>query len=174
MAMRAARVLALAISLAWPSAASAQAPARDPSQEATLQIFVRGTPIGTEQFSIYRGADEWQLRATSELGAPISLSLRGAVLRYTPDWEPKSIELRGTLREQVLDVTSTISKGAAVTSTFENGQMVERESTVWPDTLLLPNNVFGAYAPVAIRLLDAAPGAVVHAYAPPYGRSSWC
>lgn len=171
MVMRAARILALAFAVALGHAgtAAAQTPKPDPTQDASFQIFVRGVPIGTEHCTISRRGDEWHLRATSELAPPIALSLKSAWLRYTLDWRPLAIELKGTLRDTILDVTSTIDGATATTSTFEDGKTVERYDRVWPDTLLLPNNIFGAYGPVALRMLNAGPGAVVHAYAPPFG-----
>ena len=145
-------IVALLVLLgASPAAAQAPTPI-DPIQQATFRIFLRGVPVGNEQFTVSQAGDRWVISATSRLDAPVNLTLRKAVATYDATWQALALTLDGTFRDQIVQLATTVT-GTQASSTFDDGgKTVEKTDTVSPGTVLLPNNFYASYAALAVRL----------------------
>jgi pimeloyl-ACP methyl ester carboxylesterase len=159
--------LALAAA-AWPVRALAQAPSDLPAQKATFKVFLRGSPVGSEEASVEPDADGWLITATSVLSPPLNLTVRRAEVRYDAGWRPRSLVIEGNLRGRAFDFQTTFADGKATTRMKQpDGEPIEKTDTVAPDTVALPNNFYAAYTALAIRLAAATPGSEVRAYVAP-------
>ena len=95
------------------------------------------------------------------------MTLRRAEIRYSADWTPVSLSIDAAVRGQTVDL-STAFAGTTATSRFpQAGEMAEKTDTVARDTIVLPNNIFAAYAALAVRLATASPGAELKVYVAP-------
>ena len=165
------------VSLAAPHGASAQQPAvAPPLREAgatTFTIFLRGTPIGTEQVAVTRTATGWTIVSSGRLAAPIDAVARRVQVRYTPEWKPLEFTLDGTVRGQAQTI-HTVVDGATATSDINTaGQPAQKTDTIDPIALLLlPNSFFGPYEALAARLKTVAAGSEIPAYLLPQGSVS--
>jgi len=165
------------VSLAAPHGASAQQPAvAPPLREAgatTFTIFLRGTPIGTEQVAVTRTATGWTIVSSGRLAAPIDAVARRVQVRYTPEWKPLEFTLDGTVRGQAQTI-HTVVDGATATSDINTaGQPAQKTDTIDPIALLLlPNSFFGPYEALAARLKTVAAGSEIPAYLVPQGSVS--
>lgn len=137
------------------------------AQRAGFFIFVRGARIGSENLSVERVEDGWLLSGTSRLEAPIDLTLRQAQVRYDPELRPRSFRLLGQVKGQAIDLTTSFDGTSALTSYPEAGETRELRVEVAADTIVLPNNFFGAYAALGARLARSEPGAEFRVFVAP-------
>jgi uncharacterized protein len=146
---------------------AAARPAFDPVQQATFRIFLRGTPVGDEQASVTRDERGWLISSTSRLAPPIDLRLDRAEIRYADDWAPLSLVMEGSLGDQRIFVETTIASGNAISRYVLNDQTHTKTDPVSPNTLLLPNNFYAAYAALAVRSALLETGAALRLYVAP-------
>ncbi len=162
--------LALAI-LAASLAESAQQPslALPPLPGATaFTIFVRSTPIGTEQIAVSRTAEGWTIVSSGRIGAPIDAVARRVQVRYTSDWHPVELLFEGTVRGQAQRVHTVIDGTLARSDVVVAGQTTQASGTITDDTLLvLPSTFFGPYEALTARLKTAAPGSTIRLFGAP-------
>jgi pimeloyl-ACP methyl ester carboxylesterase len=152
-------------------APAALAQGTDPSQTATLKVFLQGNQVGTEQFTVSRSAGGWLISGTSSLGPPAALALRRAEARYSAEWHARELVLQGTLRELPIDLETRFDGGQAVSRFLQTAQQAtqtqEKRDAVSPEAVVLPNNFFAAYAALPPRLAGLAPGGALRAYVAP-------
>jgi hypothetical protein len=165
------------VSLAAPHGASAQQPAvAPPLREAgatTFTIFLRGTPIGTEQVAVTRTATGWTIVSSGRLAAPIDAVARRVQVRYTPEWKPLEFTLDGTVRGQAQTIRTVVDGATATSDINTAGQPAQKTDTIDPIALLLlPNSFFGPYEALAARLKTVAAGSEIPAYLVPQGSVS--
>ncbi len=169
--MTCARVLLiLALTAASPLAAAqgqGGGEARLVAQRAAFSIFVRGMRIGSENLSVERIDGGWLLSGSSRLEAPIDLTLRQAEVRYDQELRPKAFRLAGQVKGQAIDLTTVFDGGTALTTFPQAGETRELRVNVSADTVVLPNNFFGAYAALAARLARSQPGADLRVFVAP-------
>lgn len=139
-------------------------PAPNPAH---FSVFLKGTPIGTEEVSVVRTAEGTTITGSSRLGAPLNLTVRRAEIRYAPDGSPRECVLEGSVQDQLLGVHTVVSGTTAVTDSTTGMQTGRKTDQVAPDALLLPNAFFGSYEAMAARLLSAKAGDELKAYIPP-------
>src|SRR5438270_174328 len=92
------RAAAAALMLSGVALASAQPLAVPETATANLTIFLRGTPIGSEQVTVTRTADGWTVSGSGRLGAPVDAVARRIEVRYTPDWRARELTIDATVR----------------------------------------------------------------------------
>src|SRR6185295_2452637 len=135
------RAACAALAVAVPLALSAQPPpVPAPLQEAgatSFTIFLRGTPIGSEQIALSRTATGWTIVSSGRLGAPIDVVARRLQVRYTADWRPIEFTLDGTVRGQAQTIRTTVEGTAAKSHTVVAGQAPEKSDTIDASALLL-------------------------------------
>src|SRR6185503_15303643 len=94
------RAWCAALVLALPLAARGQEPA-PPSPGAgaeTFTVFVRGTPIGSEQVLVSRTADGWTVASSGRLLVPVDVVSRRVQVQYDGNWNPRNLSLDATVR----------------------------------------------------------------------------
>ena len=158
-----------ALAAIMPLVASAQPPPVPlPLQEAgatSFTIFLRGTPIGSEQVALSRTATGWTIVSSGRLGAPIDVVARRLQVRYTPDWRPLEFTLEGTVRGQPQTIRTVVEGTTAKSDMVVAGQASQKTDTIDPNALLLlSNSFFGPYDALAARLKTAASGAEIPVY----------
>ena len=163
--------MAAAAALGLDGPAFAQAPVRPALPEAstaTLTIFVRGVPIGTEQVSVSRRADGWTISSSGRIAPPIDATARRIEARYTPDWQARELTVDGTVRGVPQSIHTVLSRNQATSQIGTGAQATQKTDTIDPaSVLVLPNTFFGPFEAVAARLRTVAPGADIPAYGAP-------
>jgi hypothetical protein len=166
-------ILASLPAILCPGAASAQPSGQaTPSREQLpLSIFLRGTPLGSEQVVIERTAGGWKVSSTARLSDPLAFVLRLGELSYDAEWRPRGLSMQGSLRDVGFDVRVALSPAPAglraeVVAT-QGTETSARTDTVSADTVLLPNNFYGSYVALARRLVTMAAGTTFRVYVAP-------
>ena len=155
--------------LALPATARAQAPAASPTA-ATFTIFVRGTPIGSEQVGVQTTPDGGRIiSGAGRLGAPLDILIRRLEITYAPDWRPLELTLETTVKGQAERLHTSVTGTSAQNEIEVNGVRQAKADTIDANALMLPNPIFAAYEALSARLRTAAVGATISAYIAPQG-----
>src|SRR5438874_5713466 len=129
------RAAIAALALGAPSSAAAQlvpappAPLQD-ANATNFTIFLRGTPLGSEQVSIARIAAGWMISSTGRLGPPADVVARRLQVRYTADWRPLEFTFDGTLRGQPQVIHTIVDDTAAKSDVTAAGQTTPKADTI--------------------------------------------
>jgi pimeloyl-ACP methyl ester carboxylesterase len=163
------RAVLAALAVAMPLVVSAQPPpVPAPLQEAgatNFTIYLRGTPLGSEQVALSRTATGWTIVSSGRVGAPIDVVARRLQVRYTPEWRPLEFTLEGTVRGQPQTIRTVVDGTTAKSDLVVGGQTSQKTDTIDPNALLLlPNSFFGPYEALAARLKTAASGSEIPVY----------
>jgi pimeloyl-ACP methyl ester carboxylesterase len=156
---------ALLGSLSTAPVGGRQAPG--PPEEATFKIFFRARDVGGERFTVDRSAGGVTIAAAGALVSPIELTIKKFEARYDAAWRPLELVLEGTARGQAFGVRTRFSGTSAVSEITQGGSTTSKTDTVSADTIILPNNVFGAYEAVVNRLAGKAVGDELNVYVAP-------
>ena len=130
-------------------------------------VFLRGTPIGTEQLSVTRGPDGVTISGSSRIGAPVGLVVRKVEIKYDRDWKPLAFLIDATVRDQWLSIYTTVADGVATSQIGQIGQQSSKTDRIAADAVILPNSFFGSYEALAVKLAAIKPGGDVRAYIVP-------
>jgi pimeloyl-ACP methyl ester carboxylesterase len=133
----------------------------------TFRVFVRGAEAGIEEVTVMQLPGGWTLRGSGKMRASANLAIDYWEMRYDSAWKP--LELTINLTEKGVPWTiHTIFTGTTASSDItQAGQTQRRTSTVAPDTIVLPNLIFGAYEALAARVAGEKPGAQLEAFIAP-------
>jgi pimeloyl-ACP methyl ester carboxylesterase len=142
--------------------AAAQAPSAH-----TFHVFIRGAEAGTEEVTVFGSPDGWVLRGSGRLGAPLNLTTEYWEIRYDRTWRPVDLTVNQTDKTNRWSVHSTFSGTNAASDVTQNGQNERRNLTITPDSVVLPNLIFGSYEALAARLATASTGSQVPAFIVP-------
>ena len=157
-------VATVAAIIAAPAPAGAQQAASPDA--ATLTVFFRGAPIGSEQSSVARDANGWTITSSGRINVPFDIVTRRLQVRYDANWKPLELTLDSTVRGQAFTLHTTID-GASMKTEAVNGAQSTIVNAANNGELLMPNLVFAAFEALSATLATAAPGAVILAYAAP-------
>src|SRR5262245_51616658 len=119
--------ICVAVALLAGSARTASAqlpPGVQAGATSSFMIFLRGTAIGTEQMTVMRTAEGWDILSTGRLGPPLDVVSRKLEVRYTPDWKPLEFTLDSTVRGELQKVFTAVS-GTTATSEITVGTGTE-------------------------------------------------
>ncbi len=152
--------------LAGAVAVGSAAP-QDQTGAAEFGIFLRGQRIGTERVTVERATDGWTITAAGSTGGGGGMAFDTFIAKYGPDWQTRSLEVRGTARGQALSLTTRFADGNAVSDVVQGGQQTQVTHKVSDTTVILPNNFFAAYEALALRLNQAAAGNSIPVYVAP-------
>ena len=161
----AARLVAIAVALTAPAARAAHA--QTPS---TFTVFVRSTPIGSEQVAVERTATGWTITSSGRVGPPVDLILRSFEARYDADWKPLRLQFDQTLGGQSTtlqaEVTGTDARSEV---TPLGGATMIRAHIIDPRAIFLPNPFVAPWEAVSARLRTTTPGEMISIYQPAQG-----
>jgi pimeloyl-ACP methyl ester carboxylesterase len=136
-------------------------------EEATFKIFFRARDIGGERFTVDRSAEGITIAAAGALVSPLDLTIKKFEARYDASWRPLELVLEGTARGQTFGVRTRFSGTSAVSEITQGTNTTTKTDTVAADTIILPNNVFGAYEAVVNRLEGKGVGHELSVYVAP-------
>lgn len=139
----------------------------DQNGTAAFIVFLRGQRIGSEEVTVTRSASGWQISSRGSSGAPLSLSFDKFQARYGDGWQTQSLEISGQMRGQGLMLNTEFKGGTATSDVVQSGQQARLTHRVSTDTVALPNNFYGAYEALALRLNTLQVGATIPVYVAP-------
>ena len=150
--------IALAVAvLSTAAGASAQPAAASPGVgEAAFSVFLKSTQIGREQVSLAKTDSGWIITSTGRTGSPVDFSITRFEIKYATDWHPLEMTLEARLRNAPVTLRTSFTMTTAINEVTQNNTTVAKEDQVSARTVVLPNNVFGSYEALAVRLSTAA------------------
>jgi pimeloyl-ACP methyl ester carboxylesterase len=159
-----------AVSLCASAAAQAPPPAQPASAESTFTIFVRGVDMGREQVHVSRSGSQWIITSTGKMGGT---TLNRFEVKYTADWQPVELHVEmtqaGKEGEKKLQLATSFAVTSAINEITQNGTTNSKTDQISARTIVLPNNVYGAYEALAARLGSVKPGTDLPTYVAPAG-----
>jgi pimeloyl-ACP methyl ester carboxylesterase len=165
------RLATIACLLAGALPALAQQ-APDPSGSSTFVVLLDGTRVGTESVTISRAGNEWIVAGSGIVLAPLDLSTMKFEMRYGLDWQPQRMVLEASLRGQPLAINTTFGLTTATNAMTQGDQRGNNSHQITPRAVVIPNNFFGAYESLAVRLNTMSVGDRLAVYVPPSGETS--
>ena len=161
--------LALLVATIWAGPGFAQTgPAPEPGH-ATFSIFTGGIPTGFERVRIEQAATGWTISSTGRLSPPLDVVNHRFEMRYDTNWRPLELRIDATVKGQPYSLHTTFNGNSATSRIRQAGQTSTRTDSVSAETLVLPNNLFGAYWALIARLSAAEAGAALPVYVAPLG-----
>jgi pimeloyl-ACP methyl ester carboxylesterase len=159
--------VALAAVLLGAGTAAAQTPELPAAGDAAFAIYLKGVQIGREQVNVARGPSGWIVTSTGRSDAPLDFTIARFEMKYAPDWQPLELSLEARLRNAVATIKTSFALTTAINEVTQNSRTVSKEDQISAKTIVLPNNVFGAYEALAARLSSASAGADLPVYVVP-------
>ena len=152
-------------------AAPAQAQQAPTPGKASFNVFLRGTPVGTEDAVISSAEDGWILQAAARFTPPIDLVVRRYEMRFDREWNPRELTLEGVRAGRAYTLRSTFANGSATTE-FNIGSEAAQSKTdsVLPSAVVLPVSLFAPYEVLAVRLSGSTEGDELAVYVPSQGQ----
>jgi len=147
-------------------------PAPDPSGAATFVVLLEGTRIGTESVTISRVGNEWIVAGSGLVQPPLDLSTMKFEMRYGLDWQPQRMVLEAARRGAPLAINTSFGLTTATNILTQGGQRANNSHQVTPRAVVIPNNFFGAYESLAVRLISMSRGDQLPVYVPPVGETT--
>ena len=158
--------------LVTASTAAAQLPPPRPSADTggtQYLVFFRSQPIGREEVLVLRIGEQWVIRGSSRLGAPVDITTRHAEVTYDLQWRPQSLVVDAIVRGQDVSLKTTFEGGKASNVIAVQGTPQSKVDAVSADAVVLPNAFLGSYAALGKRLQGGAVGMELRAYIAPQG-----
>jgi pimeloyl-ACP methyl ester carboxylesterase len=150
------------------SATAQQAPSPAPG-DAVFNIFLRGTQIGREQVNVATAPSGWIITSSGASQAPLDFTIARFEVKYSSDWQPLELTLDARLRNATALVKTSFSLTTAINEVTQNSRTASKEDQTSARTIVIPNNVFGAYEALAARLWTVAADAELPVYVVPQG-----
>jgi pimeloyl-ACP methyl ester carboxylesterase len=158
--------VAAAILAVMAGTAAAQSPQPAPGS-AAFGIFVRSVPIGREEVTLSRTSSGWLIVSTGSIAAPVDFAINRFEMKYSSDWQPLEMKLDARLRNAPVGIATSFGVTSAINEITQNGRTVGKTDQTSAQTIVMPNNVFGAYEALAARLFGAAVNAELPVYIAP-------
>jgi pimeloyl-ACP methyl ester carboxylesterase len=146
---------------------AAQTPELPAPGDASFAIYLQGNQIGREQTTLARSASGWIITSSGRTEAPLDFTIARFEAKYSPDWQPLELTLEARLRNAIAMVKTSFGLTTAINEITQNSKTVGKEDQISAKTIVLPNNVFGAYEVLAARLRDAVAGTELPIYVVP-------
>jgi pimeloyl-ACP methyl ester carboxylesterase len=158
---------AVAVALLAAAPAFAQPAAAPQPGESTFNIMVRGQQIGRQTASLARDASGWIITSTGKIDPPIDLTITRFEMKYSPDWQPMELTIAGIQQKSSIALSTSFTTTTAINEITQQGKTVSKEDQITARSVVLPNNFWGAYEALAVRLGESEAGAVVPIYVAP-------
>lgn len=159
-------VLAAGVLAAAAGAATAQTVEPQPG-DAAFSIFVRNTQLGREQVTLSRTDSGWLITSSGTIGSPVDLTLNRFEMKYSRDWAPEEMKLDARVRVTPVVVSTSFSMTSAINEITQGDRGAGKTDQISARTVVIPNNVYGAYEALAAQIWDDAPGTELHLYVVP-------
>ena len=155
------------VAVLFATHAAAQPPDLPATGDAAFVIYLQGTQIGREQVNVARGPSGWIITSSGRTEAPLDFTVARFEIKYAPDWQPLELTLEARLRTAIAAIKTSFGLTTAINEVTQNSKTVSKEDQISAKTIVLPNNVFGAYEALAARLRDASAGTELAVYVVP-------
>jgi pimeloyl-ACP methyl ester carboxylesterase len=133
----------------------------------TFRVFVRGAEAGIEEVTVMESPGGWTLRGSGKMRAAANFAVDYWEMRYDSAWKPVELTVNFTEKGVQWTIHTIFSGTTASSDITQAGQTQRRTSTVAPNTIVLPNLIFGAYEALAARVAGEKPGAQLEAFIAP-------
>jgi len=157
------------LAIATATASAAGQPAQPAPGDAVFSVYLRNTPIGREQVALSRTDTGWLITSSGSTGAPVEFTIDRFEMKYAPDWQPLEMKLDARLHNAPAIVSTSFGMTSAVSEITQNGHTVAKTDQITARTIVLPNNVFGAYEALAVRVFSAPVNTELPVYIAPQG-----
>lgn len=137
--------------------ALAQSPSVVPTST-EYTVFVQGVPLGREDVLVRTGPEGTTIVTQGRTVAPVNTVLRHVEFRYGPDGSPSAFVLQGSVGGTEIDLRTEFRDGSAVSTGARGDTTVSTTQQVSPQSLIIPNGIFGGFAALASRLSSASAG----------------
>ena len=140
--------------------------------DASFNVFLRGTPVGTEEVSVSSSNDGWIIRSKGSFTPPIDLVILRKEIRYDREWNALGFELDGTSAGQPYGFRTSFANGSATTEFTRGDETRSGSGSISPGAIILPVTGFAGYEALAARLssLPASPGTALLVFVPSQGQ----
>jgi pimeloyl-ACP methyl ester carboxylesterase len=138
-------------------------------REVRFRIFARGVALGGESIIVERSPSTGLKITSVGQAKAAAFLLNHAEIRYDAQSRPVAFSLEARIKESPLRINTTIAGGKATSEVIQDDKSQTVTHDVADTSLVLPNNVFGAYEAVVARLATLKPGATLRAYVVPQG-----
>lgn len=165
MSVRCLRTACLSIILAVVAASPAAG--QEATGTATFRVFLRGSPVGTEEATVRSTPEGWEISGKGRLGAPLNLTTRQLTLRYTREWHPISLHIDAVTGGTALLLETTFADGLASSEITRAGATTRKQDQIAPSAIVLPNLFFSSYEALALQLASIPVGSQVRTYIAP-------
>jgi hypothetical protein len=137
--------------------------------ETVFRIFSRGREIGAQTVTLERTDSGWHVTSSGEMKEPFQLQLKQFDILYDASWRPRimTMEIASVDDRAVVHVAFGLSDGSTRTDVVRDGTAQWGANKVSPDTIPMPDFVFGAFEALAARLATASPGTELRAFVVP-------
>lgn len=159
-------VLAAALVAGAAGAAAAQSAEPQPG-DAAFAVFAGSTQIGREQVTLSRNASGWIITSSGATGNPVDYTLNRFEMKYSPDWAPQEMRLDARVRTTPTLISTSFSMTTAINEVTQAERTGAKTDQISARTVVVPNNVYGAYEALAAQLWDAPAGAEFQVYVVP-------
>lgn len=149
------------------ASATAQQASSPATGDAVFNIFLRGTQIGREQVNVATAPSGWIITSSGASQAPLDFTIARFEVKYSSDWQPLEMTLDARLRNATALVKSSFSLTTAINEVTQNSKTASKEDQTSARTIVIPNNVFGAYEALAARLWTVAANTELPVYVVP-------
>jgi uncharacterized protein len=159
--------LAAAICLAAAGTASAQQTPQPTPGDAAFDLFLRNTQIGREQVTLAHTESGWIITSSGSISGSLEFTLTRFEIKYSPDWTPQEMRLDARVRQTQIGILTSFSLTSAINEITQAGRTGTKTDQISAGSIVLPNNVFGAYEALAPRLWNTKAGAELPLYIVP-------
>lgn len=133
---------------------------------------MRGARVGFETVAVTSSAGGWEISSAGRQVAPVELVINRFNVAYTPDWQPQRLTIEGTLKGQLISLAASFGLTMVTVDVMQAGQKGSTLQQITPRTIVIPNNFYGAYEALAMRLGGATVGMRFPIYVAPDGEMS--
>jgi pimeloyl-ACP methyl ester carboxylesterase len=149
------------------TAARQPAPPQPVPGEAVFAVYLGGSQIGREQWTLTRNANGWTIASNGRSAPPLDFTISRFEMKYGTDWQPLEMRLEARVRNQAVVIGTSFTMTTAINEILQNNVTGSKTDQISARTIVLPNNVFASYEVLASRLWDTPAGSELPAYVVP-------
>jgi hypothetical protein len=139
------------------------------AQETRFRVFQRGMEVGFTTVTLEHSDQGWRLKGHGELKGTYQIVTRQLDILYDDNWRPRimTMEMATPDDSAVVHIAFGLADGTTRTDVVRPNAATWGSNPVSPDTLPLPDLLFGAFEGLAGRLATASPGTEMHVFVAP-------
>src|SRR5262249_4515046 len=97
----------------------------------------------------------WMIVSSGTTGAPVDFSITRFEMKYSNDWQPLEMKLDARAGTKPVGVLTSFALTSAINEISQEGRTLAKNDQISARTIVIPNNVFGSYEALAVRLWDS-------------------